>query len=67
MGLCDEPPQLLVIGNVTLVVITGTNILMFCRNFKRPGDFFQKAILFCNDVHNKCNTFVWDWPDTMDI
>ena len=26
---------------------------------KRPGHFFfQNIILFSNDVHNKCNTFV---------
>ena len=35
---------------------------------KWPGHFFfQNAILFSNDVHNRCNTFVWNWPNTVNI
>ena len=34
---------------------------------KRQGHFFHYVISFFNDVHNKCNSFVWNWPNTMNI
>ena len=34
---------------------------------KWPGHCFQNVILFSNDIHNKCNTFVSNRPNTMKV
>ena len=48
-------------------------IQTYCRWFhwcKLLNDwvfFFQNVILFSNDVCKKCDTFVWNWTNTMNI
>ena len=34
---------------------------------KRLGHFFQNVILFSNVVHHKCNIFIWNWSNTMNV
>ena len=34
---------------------------------KRLGHFFQNVILFSNLAHQKCNIFVWNWFNTMNV
>ena len=34
---------------------------------KRLGHFFSKLILFSNLVHHKCNIFIWNWSNTMNV
>ena len=34
---------------------------------KRLGNFFQNVILFSNVVHHKCNIFIWNWSNAMNV
>ena len=34
---------------------------------KQLGHFFQSVILFSNVVHYKCNIFIWNWSNTMNV
>ena len=34
---------------------------------KQLGYFFQNVILFSNAVHHKCNIFIWNWSNTMNV
>ena len=34
---------------------------------KRLGHFFKNVILFRNFVHHKCDIFIWNWSNTMNV
>ena len=34
---------------------------------KRLGHFFLNVILFGNVVHHKCDIFIWNWSNTMNV
>ena len=47
--------------------VAGYSVLILCLTLKRLGHFFQNVILFSNVVRYKCNIFIWNWSNTMNI
>ena len=52
---------------VHLCIYASPGLGVIVLTLKRPVHFSQNTILFSYNVHNKCNTLVWNWPNTMNI
>ena len=60
---------MIITGNITVFLFAMSPIRFqsYLLTLKRLGHFFQNVILFSNVVHHKCNIFIWNWTDTMNV